>query len=68
MLQVGDKVRAKDNYRDEQLGEYAPYEVQTVTETKDVSGTYGTSGLWIKTNLESDWIDAAWFEKLEDAQ
>lgn len=66
MLKIGDKVRAKSNYRDEQLNEFAPSTTQTVTETKDVSHLIGTSGLWVKTNLENDWIDAGWFLKITE--
>ena len=60
MFNVGDKVVASGNYKDEQLGEFATSDVQTVVEVKEV-GYPGTSGQWIKTDKEKDWVDSAWF-------
>lgn len=64
MFKVGDKVKAKGNYRDEQLGEFAPSVVQQIVEVRAVT-LAGTSGQWVKTDIENDWIDAAWFSAVE---
>jgi len=58
MFKVGDQVKATGNYKDEQLGHYAPTCVQTVTE---VMKSGSASGQWIKTDHEDDWVDSAWF-------
>lgn len=59
-FKVGDRVRATGNYEDEQLGLYAPYGVQVVTEIQD--------GEWagIKTDKCFDWTSIDWFEHTED--
>lgn len=36
---------------------------QTVIEIKDVSGEEGTTGQWVKTDKEPNWIDKAWYYK-----
>ena len=64
MFKVGDRVIAKGNYHDEQLGQYAPTCEQTVTEVRKSTSK---SGQWIRTDykdpyLEDGWIDSAWFE------
>ena len=59
-LKVGDRVIARGNYRDEQLGQYNYQGVQVITEVKRVNYP-GTSGLWVKTDKETDYIDAVWF-------
>jgi len=65
VFKVGDVVKAERNYRDEQLGHYAPTCEQTITEVKKVDSV-GTSGQWVKTNMEDDWIDSAWFLIVKD--
>lgn len=57
----GNLVVATGNYRDEQQGEVSPTAVQRVLEVQNTTED-GTSGQWIKTDLESDWLDAAWFK------
>ncbi len=66
----GDKVIFKDNPFDEQIeSERIKFDklktkTQIVTDTKDTTGVYGTSGQWIKTDIyNSGWIDAEWFNK-----
>ena len=61
-FRVGDSVVARGNYQDEQLGHHAPTGDRTITKVKDVPYS-GTSGQWVQTDRESDWVDAAWFEK-----
>jgi len=67
MYTIGDKVVLKGNPFDEQI----PWEmdryldqakkVQKVTETQVVP-----HGQWVKTDLNSSWIDSAWFQRVED--
>ncbi len=64
---IGDKVVLCGCPYDEQIPEEAEKfsrlvrTIQTVTDVKDTSHIYGTSGQWVKTDLEPDWTDGAWF-------
>ena len=66
-FKVGDEVVAVGNYRDEQLGQFAYTGKQQVLHVRDLGGELGTSGQWIKTNMESGWIDSAWFNEWRGA-
>lgn len=65
---IGDKVVLNGCPYDEQIAseamKYAERKdvVQIITGVKDTSDMEGTSGQWVKTDLESDWIDSAWFQ------
>lgn len=60
-FKVGDCVIATGEYKDEQLGQFTCTEVQVVVAVKKVTEE-GTSGQWIKTDVERDWIDSGWFK------
>ena len=73
MFKVNDNVVLSGCPYDEQIsGEAMKYasmkdKAQVVTEVKDASGVEGTSGQWIKTDKEPDWIDAYWYKGDNDA-
>jgi hypothetical protein len=62
MFKTGDKARLIKNPLDEQLGDYIPLGIKTITHTKDVSHIKGTSGQWVKISEHHDWIDSIYFE------
>ena len=70
MFKVGDKVKFSGCPFDEQIaGEAMRYanmkdKVQTVTEVRDTSKVHGTTGQWIKTDLNPEWIDKFWFKAI----
>lgn len=68
-FKVGDKVRAIGNYEDEQQGHYADTtSIRTVTEVKDTSALESTTGQWIKTDTNEEWVDSAWFGMVESKE
>ncbi len=66
-----DKVKLKGCPYDEQIPEELEKfigltnKIQIVTEILDVSNLKGTSGQWIKTNYEKEWIDSVWYKKAD---
>lgn len=62
MFKKGQQVRLLSNPLDEQLGEFIPIGVKTITDIKDVSHIKGTSGQWVKIAEHNDWIDSTYFE------
>ncbi|MFQ5686189.1 MAG: hypothetical protein ACE5GV_05960 [Candidatus Scalindua sp.] len=69
LLCVGDIVRLSGCPYDEQIPEEMEkfsqlFNIkQTVIEIKDVSGEEGSTGQWVKTDKEPNWIDKAWYYK-----
>lgn len=63
-LKVGDLVIPVGNCRDEQVGQCVSRNTQTVTKIKKVKYE-GTSGQWVQTNTEKEWVDASWFKKVK---
>lgn len=60
-FRVGDHVVATGNYYDEQLGQIAPTDVQTVVEVLDNSQT--SFHQLVKTNMSrGEWVDSSWFQ------
>ena len=51
MFKVGDKVLAKGNYEDEQLGEFAPYGILVVTGVRIHDETF-----LIQTDKDQNWV------------
>jgi hypothetical protein len=68
---IGDKVKLTGCPFDEQIVEellmytFLKDKIQVVTEVM-VPEEENTSNQWIKTNHIADWIDYAWFEKVEN--
>lgn len=68
---IGDVVKFRDNPFDEQIKtELQKYlnqkdKLQRITDIKPAPYN-GTSGWWIKTDLNNQWIDKAWFKKAEE--
>jgi hypothetical protein len=63
-MRTGQLVKLKRNPLDEQLGESIELGLKLITDTKDVSGVEGTSGLWVKIEGHNDWIDSSYFEEV----
>jgi len=63
-FKVGDRVVASGNYHDEQLGQFATADVQTIIEIQSTD-LEGTSGQWVKTDHEPSWTDSYWFDLAE---
>lgn len=61
-MKTGQLVMMRRNPLDEQLGESIALGLKLITDTKDVSGMEGTSGLWVKIEGHDDWIDSSYFE------
>jgi hypothetical protein len=66
-FKVGDKVIGTGNPHDEQIeeevvrNEQHRTKVQTVTDVMD-STMRGTSGQWIRTDIEHEWMDSLWYK------
>ena len=58
-FKIGNKVLVKENYEDEQLGQFAPYGIQTVLEVKENATSLKQM---IKIEERGEWIDETWFE------
>lgn len=66
MLRVGDTVRTRDNYACDGMENQVYMGIATVTAVKVPENTHGTTGQWIKTTHETEWVDKAWFVKVEE--
>ena len=61
MIEIGDYVKARGNYWDEQLGEHAYMDIQRVTDVNDAP-----YGRLVKVDHEkNEWISVGWFDKVE---
>jgi len=67
LLKVGDKVKFIGCPYDEQISEELEKwyniknQIHTIVEVKDTSDMNGTTGQWVKTDLEPEWIDKVWY-------
>ncbi len=68
---VGDRVKLNAcPFDEQQMGEvliwmFLKDKVQIVKTIRRIN-EQGSSGQWVKTDLFPDWIDAAWFDKVND--
>lgn len=67
-FKVGDQVVLRANPYDDELLEDHSLEmvsIQNVLEVMDTCHIPGTTGQWIKTTLEREWIDSDWYMKVD---